>query len=31
MATILADSIFKWIFLNENGRIQIQICSQESN
>ena len=25
MATILADDIFKWIFLNENGRITIQI------
>ena len=25
MAAILADSIFKWIFLNENGRILIQI------
>ena len=25
MAVILADNIFKWIFLNENGRIQIQI------
>ena len=25
MATILADDIFKWIFLNENDRILIQI------
>ena len=25
MGAILADNIFKWIFLNENGRIQIQI------
>ena len=25
MAAILADDIFKWIFLNENGRIPIQI------
>ena len=25
MAPILADDIFKWIFLNENGRILIQI------
>ena len=25
MAAILADDIFKCIFLNENGRIQIQI------
>ena len=25
MAAILADNIFKWIFLNENGRILIQI------
>ena len=25
MAAILADNIFKWIFLNENGRLQIQI------
>ena len=25
MATILADDIFKCIFLNENGRIPIQI------
>ena len=25
MAAILADDIFKRIFLNENGRIQIQI------
>ena len=25
MAAILADDIFKWIFLNENGRILIQI------
>ena len=25
MATILADGIFRWTFLNENGRIQIQI------
>ena len=25
MALILADNIFQWIFLNENGRILIQI------
>ena len=25
MDAILADNIFKWIFLNENGRILIQI------
>ena len=25
MATFLVDNIFKWIFLNENGRIPIQI------
>ena len=25
MAAILADNIFKWIFLNENGRIRSQI------
>ena len=25
MVAILADNIFKWIFLNENGRILIQI------
>ena len=25
MATILADNIFKWIFLNANDRILIQI------
>ena len=25
MAAILPDDIFKWIFLNENGRIPIQI------
>ena len=25
MASILADDIFKWIFLNENDRILIQI------
>ena len=25
MAAILADDIFNWIFLNENGRISIQI------
>ena len=25
MAAILADDIFKWIFLNEKGRIPIQI------
>ena len=25
MAAILADDILKWIFLNENGRILIQI------
>ena len=25
MVTILGDDIFKWIFLNENGRIPIQI------
>ena len=25
MAAILADDIFKWIFLNENGRIPIKI------
>ena len=25
MATIVADDMFKWIFLNENGRIPIQI------
>ena len=25
MAAILADNIFKWIFVNENGRILIQI------
>ena len=25
MAAILADDIFKWIFLNENGRNLIQI------
>ena len=25
MVAILADDFFKWIFLNENGRIQIQI------
>ena len=25
MAAILADNIFKWVFLNENGRIPIQI------
>ena len=28
MATILADDIFKWIFLNENGRISIKISLQ---
>ena len=26
MAAILADDIFKCIFLNENGRIKIQIA-----
>ena len=35
MAATLADDIFKRIFLNENGRIPIQISSeiysQESN
>ena len=34
MAIILADDIFKCIFLNENDRIPIQIylnCSEESN
>ena len=25
MAAILADDIFKWIFLNENGKIPIQM------
>ena len=25
MAAILADDIFKWIFLNENDKIRIQI------
>ena len=25
MAAIVADDMFKWIFLNENGRIPIQI------
>ena len=25
MAAILADNIFKWIFLNEHGRIPIKI------
>ena len=25
MAAILADDIFKWIFLNENGRFPIKI------
>ena len=25
MAAILADGILKWIFMNENGRIPIQI------
>ena len=25
MATLLADNIFKWIFLNENDKIAIQI------
>ena len=25
MAAILADNIFKWIFLNENDRILVQI------
>ena len=30
MPTILADDIFKCIFLNEHDRIPI-ICSQESN
>ena len=25
MAAILADNIFKWIFLNKNSRITIQI------
>ena len=25
MAAIVADDMFKWIFLNENGRILIQI------
>ena len=25
MAAILADDIYKWIFLNKNGRIPIQI------
>ena len=25
MATIFADDIFKWIFLNENDRIPIQL------
>ena len=25
MGAILADNIFKWIFLNENGRILIKI------
>ena len=35
MAAIVADDMFKWIFLNEIGRIPIQISlkcySQESN
>ena len=35
MAAILAEDIFKWIFLNENDRIPIQISldffSQERN
>ena len=37
MAAILADDIFRCIFLNENDRITMQIslkneiCSQESN
>ena len=31
MAAALADDIFKYIFLNENGRILIEICSQNSN
>ena len=26
MAAILADDVFKWIFLNENDRIPIQIA-----
>ena len=28
MAAILSDYIFKWIFLNENGRIPIQISTK---
>ena len=31
MAARLADDFFKCIFFNENDRISIQICSQESN
>ena len=33
MVAILADDYFKWIFLNENGSISIQISLkfQESN
>ena len=31
MAAILADNNFKCIFMNENDKILIQICSQESN
>ena len=30
MAAILADDIFKWIFLNENGRIQSQIVPKSA-
>ena len=31
MTAMLADDIFKCIFLNENDRIPVEICSQESN
>ena len=31
MAVLLADDSFKYIFLNENDRIPIEICSQEPN
>ena len=28
MAAIVADDMFKWIFLNENGRILMQISQK---
>ena len=31
MAAILAADYFKYIFLNENDKIPIEICSQVSN